>query len=294
MKWLILFILLLPFALADSDSMTIKVKVPELVLTNTTLTATVQETVIVNSTSLNVSLQFIPATNLTNATITIGYFADNIETTAGVSGLAEINRFITVDVDAQLRQALQNTTLTIYYSDSDLIQSAGAINESALHIYYFNETTNLWVQCGNSGSPCTSTERDETANFLMTNVSHFSSYGAFGSVSSPSQSSGSSSGSGGSGRIVQRQKNEKKDFGDADKKAEEKKEESDVEEKITQEEPVLEKIYEENKEQVQEKVALGFSIFILIALIFFTVGFFFHFHEPGDGKRYFLFTGRKK
>ncbi len=101
-------------------------------------------------------------------------------------------------------------------------------------------------------------------------------------------------GSGGSGRIVQRQKNEKKDFGDADKKAEEKKEESDVEEKITQEEPVLEKIYEENKEQVQEKVALGFSIFILIALIFFTVGFFFHFHEPGDGKRYFLFTGRKK
>lgn len=88
--------------------------------------------------------------------------------------------------------------IRIHYTDQQIANLS--LDESALKLMYYNETTHFWQVCGNGGV-------NKTGNYVFCNSTHFSVWGitgnptSTGSPSSPSSSSSSpaSSGSGGSG-----------------------------------------------------------------------------------------------
>ena len=116
--------------------------------------------------------------------ITIKKFSDNPKSGFGIPSL---NKFFQIDVSNSISEGMNETIIRVFYTDDEV--NVLNIQESTLRLYYFNETSNEWIeQLGGVNIEL---------NYVWANTNHFSLWGIFGSLPVSSSSSGSSSNGGG-------------------------------------------------------------------------------------------------
>ncbi|MBI4739442.1 S8 family serine peptidase [Candidatus Woesearchaeota archaeon] len=113
----------------------------------------------------------------------------NLSATTG-NGFAALGLpiFLEITADANVTYNLSWMLITIFYTDAEL---PSTLNESTLRLYFFNESSQRWVQESNSGV-------NITGNFVFGNITHFSFFSAGGSA----QVSGGGDGSDNGGGVV--------------------------------------------------------------------------------------------
>lgn len=79
-------------------------------------------------------------------------------------------RFIDIEADNALINAMQPSILKIAYTDEELMENG--IKEESLRMYYFNENLQEWESIDSFA--------DTSNNFVVANINHFSSYSVFG------------------------------------------------------------------------------------------------------------------
>ena len=104
--------------------------------------------------------------DVVNANISVKEF-----TNSSMEILKPLRNFVDIDIDENLKNKLNSTIATIYYTDIDI--ASKNIDESSLKIYYYNESNHTWMPLNS--------KMDLTNNTIEAVLLHFSIYGVFGS-----------------------------------------------------------------------------------------------------------------
>jgi hypothetical protein len=139
--------------------------------------------------STNSSINITPDLDLNSSISIIGYTrnARGIE----ASGVTSIGKYIDFVVDNITNNHISIAAIKIYYSDAEV--TAANLQESALRLYKFNETSNEWFELTPGGV-------DVDNNYVWANITRFSSFAIYGSlVSSIGGNTGGGGGGGGGG-----------------------------------------------------------------------------------------------
>lgn len=199
----ILLLLSVPFVLADSSVMIVKVRYPESSYENPNLYLVANETMMIDAENeTQVLLSITTSANISNAFIQIGYFSNNTEGPVP-DNVTSLNKFITLQASTNLKENMDNAIVRMYYTDADLV-NAGIASERNLGIYYWNSTKG-WVTCTEAGH-CVTYGRNTDANYLWVQLTSFSTYGIFETVEeegpsadAPQEGGGGGAASGGGG-----------------------------------------------------------------------------------------------
>jgi hypothetical protein len=114
-------------------------------------------------------------------------------TNPGGSGfyMKELGKYIDITPPGDISGYISYMILKIYYTDAEV--SAAGLDENAMRIEYYNESSGLWEKYDTPNGGV-----NTTGNYVWANLTHFSIYGLFGSA----PASGASSSSGGSGGCI--------------------------------------------------------------------------------------------
>lgn len=188
-----LLLLLFP-SFADSTAMSITLIVANIKYENSSITLTKDVVTSVGASPVNVTLDIITTSNLSDATLDIAKAYDQIETTNGTASKT-IMFAIIITPSSNLSANLNNSLVKLYYNTSDLSTTSGTLDENTLTVYFWNTSTNSWVTCSQPHwNGCLSSGRNTADKFVWANVTHFSSFAIYGELMSSSQQGGGGGG----------------------------------------------------------------------------------------------------
>ncbi len=132
-------------------------------------------TVSVNASSINASFDI--RTNASLNGIKMNITAGKDSPTNASLNISRL-KYLDVNVPNELKSVLTSVVLKVYYTDSDLLENN--LSESTLAMYWFNESSSIWVKLDSSLDWVYGSGVNSDNNYVWANVSHFSSYGAGG------------------------------------------------------------------------------------------------------------------
>ncbi len=94
----------------------------------------------------------------------------DIRNTTKPSGKRELQKYVEVEADEELKANVSSATLRISYTDEEAL--AANISEASLAIHFYNETALLWQQLNSTA--------DTALNHVEGNTTHLSLFGVFG------------------------------------------------------------------------------------------------------------------
>lgn len=137
------------------------------------LNITSNETAIIDAKNLtNSELEINTNFSINNTNIYITEYEVNPSNNT-VFGLTSLDKYIDITVSEELQENLIWILIKLYYTDDEI--EASGIDESTLKMYNWNETSQEWEECPNSG---VNTEE----NYVWANMTHFSLYGSYGEL----------------------------------------------------------------------------------------------------------------
>lgn len=161
---------------STTSTSTTSTTVPLMEQYNVTINVTANQTYSLNASGTGVVLDITPTVNLTGVSVTVTVNSSN--PTNASFGLSGLNKYVGVNVSSELESNLSSVVIRISYTDSEV--SAQNLTESALSMYWLNETITEWQRL-NSSTPWMmpwvyGSGVDTTNNFVWANVTHFSYY----------------------------------------------------------------------------------------------------------------------
>lgn len=147
----------------------------------------------VNATVADTILSIVTGSNASGL-ITVDKYTNNPTTNTSIFGIKGINKFIGIEADSSIDDALTSATINISYTDAEV--SAAGLDENTLRLYFFNSTSNGWIAFNPPKGGV-----DTANNYVWAITNHFSTWGIFGTpVPSPSPApSGGGTPTGGGG-----------------------------------------------------------------------------------------------
>ncbi|MCK5020628.1 MAG: DUF333 domain-containing protein [Candidatus Peribacteraceae bacterium] len=131
-----------------------------------------QSSVIDSINETNTSLEIFTLSNTTDNSIEIIEYFDNPEN-ENVFGLTSLGKYVSIEVEGEIEDGLEWVIIKLYYTDEEI--SEAGIDESSLRMYYWNETSQEWEECPNSGV-------NIEENYVWANMTHLSLYGSYGDL----------------------------------------------------------------------------------------------------------------
>ena len=144
--------------------------------------ASADGTSLVLSTQAGLSLDINSVENVSDAVISITYF--NAPSTNVSLNVPDIGRYFTIEVSPELSESLSSVVIKAYYNES-IVNASHILNESALSMYYFNVSLDVWQELNASLEWVYGVGVDTSNDFVWANVSHFSEYAVAQSQSVP-------------------------------------------------------------------------------------------------------------
>lgn len=233
------------------------------------------ETININST--NLELKILGNSEVTGVNITITR-ENNDTNLPGKRVLDDFN----IEVDDELNNNINLTEFKVYYNENEI----GNILESTLKLYYFNKTDSTWKALPS----ILNTEE----NYLVINLTHFSTYGVFGEESPPTSStnSGNSGGKSSFIRPSQQQETETVKVETPQKAAQESQQEAEFEESKEQE--TLPLLTGETIAEIEEPSMKKKTNWFLIGLIILNVLFILRANSKKKPKRKIIEQDEKR
>jgi hypothetical protein len=105
--------------------------------------------------------------------ITIDKYTSNPTTNTSIFGVKGLNKFIGIEADSSIDDALTSVTINVSYTDAEV--SAAGLDENTLRLYFFNSSSNGWVVFDPPNG-----DVDTVNNYVWANTTHFSIWGIFG------------------------------------------------------------------------------------------------------------------
>jgi hypothetical protein len=127
----------------------------------------------VNASNVNLTLDFVTSSNVSEANISVTYYSGNPSNTS--LSVPSLNKYYEVDVSPSLTNAIEYTFLKIYYTQQEV--AAKGLDETRLAIYWLNESLGAWQKLNNNTmSWVYATGVNETDDYTWANLTHFSLY----------------------------------------------------------------------------------------------------------------------
>jgi M6 family metalloprotease-like protein/PGF-pre-PGF domain-containing protein len=141
------------------------------VYTNQTVNVTENQVLEINTTN-NITVSILSNQNVTNATLNLTYSPDYLtNTTLNATKF----KFVNITTDDTLKSNLIYLFIKIFYNDTELSESG--VEESSLKMYYFNESSDNWLELNSSTmSWVNDTGVDTSDNYVWANLTNLSIY----------------------------------------------------------------------------------------------------------------------
>ena len=134
------------------------------------------DTVIVNITTISTVVEVKLNETVDNGSLNITYSTDTpVNMTLAV---AELGRYIQIEVNPDVRGLLSSIMLKVYYTDKEVLDNN--INESTLSIYWYNESKSSWIKLTTDLDWVHSTGVNTESKYVWANISHLSDYAVGG------------------------------------------------------------------------------------------------------------------
>lgn len=169
-----------------SSLLRLKLNVMNNKTTSTNVNFTANQSVTINRTNgSSIEMDIITSGNVSDSHINITEENDD-PTNASMNGV-EIGKYVNATPESNLENNISYVMLRIYYTDDEFAY-LGITNESALSIYWYNETSNEWIELyaglndSNGNEWVIAVGVNTTDNFVWANLTHLSVYGLGGRI----------------------------------------------------------------------------------------------------------------
>ncbi|MFH1722287.1 MAG: carboxypeptidase regulatory-like domain-containing protein [Candidatus Altiarchaeota archaeon] len=146
-------------------------EVVENITVTTTTNTTNGSTKIVYSSGTDTVLEITTHANVSNANVTVTVSGND---TTGNYTLLGLGKFITIEMDSELTDALDSVLIKFYYTDAELASSGLA--ESDLGIYRYNTTVSEWQLLNETHPIVNSNGINTEENYLWAEVTQLSTF----------------------------------------------------------------------------------------------------------------------